>query len=412
MQNFYVRISKVAICIFIIYILFWGEIQKNNLIMYMSVAAATIGVVLDWRIYKLNIKTEISPFSKMIVVFGIYSFLSGLIVCQNMDFFISSIITFTAFSLVCLEINYISVREKSVMWIITMIQIAAILCALFAIFRGYETRTEGVYVTTLSSHNNPNTLGVTMVLGIFSVVFSEKKMKKYLLVNVTLVCIMLYVIILSGSRKSLVCGGLLFLLWFINFLVTEKGQTLRSIFRWIIMIILLFVVIYYITNKYYNTSSFEKIMHYTETGQGANSRKELFNAAIELWTEHPLIGIGFHQFDIVSGYGKYSHMTYSELLACTGLVGTIIFMHPLMKKWVELFRSVKTSEDSKYSHRMSLVMFSVEMVLGIGNIFMYSMGHMLIFTFLFLISMESSIINDLEEENNECTTSNTESARN
>ena len=56
------------------------------------------------------------------------------------------------------------------------------MCAFTALFFGKGYQVE-VLVKTMSPINNPNTLGLTMIMGIFTIVLNLKKKQKYFIIN-------------------------------------------------------------------------------------------------------------------------------------------------------------------------------------------------------------------------------------
>lgn len=69
----------------------------------------------------------------------------------------------------------------------------------------------------MSENNNPNTLGFTMIMGIFASIAKEKRSRKKFFLVVITVIIHLFIIVLSGSKKSIICGLFLVGIWFINY---------------------------------------------------------------------------------------------------------------------------------------------------------------------------------------------------
>jgi hypothetical protein len=55
-------------------------------------------------------------------------------------------------------------------------------------------------------------------------------------------------------------------------------------------------------------------------------RMAMLTRAVELWSEHPLLGCGFGGFARLSGFGVYSHTTFGEVLCNGGLVGLTLVL--------------------------------------------------------------------------------------
>ena len=86
--------------------------------------------------------------------------------------------------------------------ILLSIIVICIFCAAFTILRGYDYYN-GVMVVTMGPENNPNTLGALMVFGIALMMFRNKRRIMDLVVLLFFMLVFSYVIILTGSKKSL-----------------------------------------------------------------------------------------------------------------------------------------------------------------------------------------------------------------
>ena len=116
-------------------------------------------------------------------------------------------------------------------------------------------------------------------------------------------------------------------------------------------------------------------------------RKLLYADSLTFFLASPIIGIGFNQYRFWSPYSTYSHSSYAEVLSCGGIIGTLIFFVPLLTC---LFRYIKLAFQKKpfdemYRIRMVALLFACELFIGVGQIFIYEMLHLLV---LMLISME------------------------
>lgn len=366
------------------------------LILYGTVVASTVFIIIDMILCRSFILSDIPVIIKMYFIFGMYSLFTGLFVASNLSLLISSLVTYFAFSLVCFQCWYITHRTGSINWIFNSLTLIAILCSVYTILWGVDYYN-GIYVTTMSAHNNPNTLGVVMIFGVFSLLINYEKFNKFLTINLSMVFAFLYVIVLCGSRKSLLaCGGLV-VFWFIIYLIDLKKQNnvLKFILTMVLLIIGIGITIYYIRNLYINTASYERLLNFISEG-GSDTRKRLYQLAFEYWKKSPIIGIGFNQYRL-GPFGTYSHSTYAEVLACTGLIGCLIFFIPLIKQTYKIVnQSLKKHKTNGYLVKMCLLMLIVEFFLGLGQIIIYSFTHMLM---LFCITWLFHERNLLKSEN-------------
>nr|MBQ4318106.1 hypothetical protein [Clostridia bacterium] len=142
-----IGISQIAISAFIVYIFWFREAYGNHpLMLYGTVLIATVAALMDLVIH--HAKVPVNRILGMLFLYGAYSFVSGLIVSHNQSHFLSMMVTYFAFVIVCWDCFYISRRKHEIGWIMNVVLISCVLCALQTIFMGYDYKTE-VIVTTM-----------------------------------------------------------------------------------------------------------------------------------------------------------------------------------------------------------------------------------------------------------------------
>lgn len=380
----YLKLCKLFVSIFLLYNTWYSQIwEANQLILYVSVGLSAVFMLLDATFVLKRFEIgRVNPIVKMYVIFGLYVIASGVFVSIDKGEFLASAFTYISFTLIAFEIWYISFRLENFSWILNLFYLFALLCALTTIFNGQDYKTE-VVVKTMGKNNNPNTLGVLMVFGIFATIFQKKAFMKNFILKYLSILIFLYVILLSGSRKSLFAGGGLFVFWVIEYFIESRKEklTLKKLFIVGTIILSIVGIVIYILNVYVGLSGFERLLLLFKEG-GTSIRLELMDMAVQYWKSSPIFGIGLDQFRILNTYGYYSHSTYFEILSCTGILGLLLFFIPLIKL---LFTSIKKSLGKRgdlYKIRICLLMLAVELFLGIGQIFIYSATHMIILVFI------------------------------
>ncbi len=183
---------------------------------------------------------------------------------------------------------------------------------------------------------NPNALSVVMIISIFvSIVYLAKEKEKsniflyyYQYVNIILA---LYLIIMSVSRKGIVFG---FALVFLQILMSMKD--VKSFVRFSSMSAIGIVIFINFINLDDLWLLYDKIIYrfnvlgeglaHTDSRAGSTGiRIYLAEIGLDLFKNHPLVGVGVNNFRAYAPGGLYSHNNYVELLAGVGLVGTMIF---------------------------------------------------------------------------------------
>lgn len=380
----YVKLCKLFVAAFLLYSTWYSQIWgANQMILYSSVGLSIFFLLLDAALVLMRLDLrKINPMVKMYVVFGVYAALTGVVFAVDRGEFLASVFTYVSFTIIAFEIWYVSFRADSFKWVLNLIYALAWLCALTTIFNGQEYQS-GVIVTTMGEYNNPNTLGVLMVFGIFAAVFQKEGFNKYFVFKYFSVFVFLYVILLSGSRKALFAGVGLFVMWVAEYFIESRARkvTPKTIFTAAIIILSIMGAIKFLQIVYVEMAGFERLMLLFEEG-GTAKRLQLMEAAVQYWKQSPIFGIGLDQFRIWNENGFYSHSTYAEILSCTGIFGCLIFFLPLLKLLVVSVKKAFEKREDAYEMRICLLMLGAELFLGVGQIFIYSATHMIMLVFI------------------------------
>ena len=385
------KLAKLFIGLFILYIFwFFGAYGPQNVLLYGLAFLSTAAVAIDMVQTRAPIQYGFQSTVPLYFTFGIYAFLSGIFVSSDHDYFLSSMITYFAYTLMCYNAMYVSRRLGSSAWILNAILIAAILCTIQTIFFGVSVRSSNTRVITMGVYNNPNSLGVVMLMGIFAAL-SNKHFKSRFFLNLMLVIAFLYVIILCGSRKCLIAGAILMVSWIVIYVRCNTWKVMRiaQVIQFATICLGIVIIVSYIINEFVQTAAYERLSQFFDGDAGNTERMELYKRAGALWKERPILGIGFDQFRIVSTYRIISHSTYAEILACTGIVGCFIWLVGLVPKIKTLI--CKTfpirKNDMAYLWLMLIVMFAIELFLGIGQVWIYDFSHMILIMYIFAPDM-------------------------
>ena len=211
------------------------------------------------------------------------------------------------------------------------------------------------------------------------------------------VLLFFYVIILTGSRKSLLSGGLLCMIWLIAFIRDTYNLTDRreKRLKYALLLVTLVIGVAYFVKYYIGTVSFERLQILFKDGS-SSVRMEMYRESVDLFKTSKLFGIGFNQFRVHSIFRTYAHSTYAEVLADGGVFGCIVYFYPVIQTGFALMKKIR--RGLSYQVGMLLALFLVEMFLGTGTIFMYSFEHLIIWSFLYMTVEDSSLI-DMKNHN-------------
>lgn len=384
------KLSQYSIVIYLFYLLWYKEIAGDVfVILYGGVILCTILTLL--ALHKGALQILYMPKGlRWQYVFCLYCLVTGFFVAKDSYVLIKSLITYFSFLTICylICINFNTRRESK--WLfdsIIGISIISCLCIIFIPFDYYN----GIIVKTLGEHNNPNSLAVVMFAGIFSLLIKYNGSLKSFFSIILLYIPFMYTIIQTGSKKGLLSGIILFILW-LHIIRKNDMAYMTKIKKIVINITMVFLTsasIFYILYYFVNTASWHRLeLIFSSTS--TLSRISYYDEALEFFLDSPIMGIGFAQFILNSKLGRYSHSTYAEVVACTGIIGTIIYFYPIFMCGKNLWLK---SKNNDYQSTMLMVLYCIELLLGTTNIFMYDPIQMILWTILFYYSQKDKYVN-------------------
>lgn len=364
------------------------EIWGNQQVVLYGIVALLTGFVIARIVCDLKFNIgAIPPVLKMYIIYFLYS-LFGFFVARDHELFVSSLITYGCFVIVCFDCWYISFKMENNNWLYGIFRLVAVVCALQVILAG-QPYYNGIIVTTMSKTNNPNALAFVLVIGIlaFAIGMNLKKQSAFF-ITVIAVAMMLYGIVLTGSRKCLLVAVPIVAFWLFTYVTTmRKEHRHKQLLVSMSVIGVAFAICAgYIRSSFTSSAAFERLMQLFSEG-GTDTRESLYRDAFEFFETSPIIGIGFNQYRVWSSYGFYSHSSYAEILSCGGIIGVLIFFVPLLNCMRRYLAQAFQRGWSQQMYRIRMVMLILicELFIGIGQIYIYNILHMVV---LMLISFE------------------------
>ena len=166
--------------------------------------------------------------------------------------------------------------------------------------------------------------------------YMETRRRLYLLSVIA----MLVFIFLCASRKALVMGTIVPVLIYMLYVHAEGKANVKRLARYFLgaLGVIIIAVIIMRTPLIYNIAQ-ERMEGFINsiTGKGevdasTLERQELGRAAMNVFYEHPVYGVGLNGFRFASrayyrGRQLYAHNNYKELLADLGVIGTTIYYY-------------------------------------------------------------------------------------
>lgn len=378
------KLSKLFVSIAIIYMLWFKyAYRESGIILYGTALLSVFFMLIDLLQTQKDI-TKVIPAGVMInIIMCIYSILTGIFTAQDQTLLMSTFKTYLAFSIVCMIVCYVSTEENSLSWLLNVLIITNIICAIYVIFHGYYFRGYG-YV--IGPNNNPNSLGHAMDMGLFCLALkSNKANNQFKLLFMSLGLLFIYIIIGCGSRKCLFAATIIIAFWLIPLIANmwRKASPFNRVLLLIGIIVAMIAVYYYFNNIYSVSYSYKRMQALgDEEDIGSHNRILMYKYAIDCFLNEPLFGIGLNQYRVLSPFHSYAHSTYAEALADWGVVGCLFYFMPVIVSGVELIKGLWDYKNH-YVYRIIFAFWAMEIFLGIGQIWFYSLSHMISWTIIF-----------------------------
>lgn len=291
------------------------------------------------------------------ISFLVYILFTGLLFSPDISSHVSQWITCLQYLFIQIVITSI-IKKVGTTTFHSMLFILAIILVIFLLIRPVEYGgASGRY--SISEKINPNGLGLCFVAGIWVCFYRQNNTKQPFIFAGIMIAIWGYGILMTGSRKALIGAGIAIFLWLsFCFLPSLKGKdSLRSIFTFLVMFILV-IVIGYIFIKWYTNTTISARMNglFTEATEG--KRSNMYLEGYDLLQQNPLFGLGFQSFKYY--YGMYSHATLVEIPVSGGIIGTIIYFSAYLisfRRMMHIYKLTKKNDAYNNEHvRIKMVM--------------------------------------------------------
>jgi O-antigen ligase len=180
----------------------------------------------------------------------------------------------------------------------------------------------------------------------------------------------------TGSRKAMlggviIGGGVVLALYLYQKWVSREGSFALSFGASLLMVPVVFGAL--ASSEYWYRV--ERALEPGDVGLTAdgsvNERVWMMRRAIELWSDHPILGMGIDSFRsaqdadhfFATSVGGYSHSNYFELLVGTGLVGVLLYASIYFLLLSKLFSLRTLLQHSRFFVRYAVVSAMLLLVL-------------------------------------------------
>lgn len=348
-----------------------------------GLAFVLMGLLVIYAMMKKSIKLDWLGIS--LGLFILICFMSCLWALDISIAFSSSITMLQILILIVLLYNYIQKEDKTELFITVMCVAATIFAVYTVLSIGIEEYFNGLQDGDRlgGKINNVNGIGMMAASAYLFNMWQLFYRKKRWYILSTAIC--LIVSLGSGSRTAL--AGLIFGTVLMFAFKGEKKQRLISVLQCIGILILLYLIL--------QLPAFENLMNRFDRmlvglleGEKADSSSEtrfdMIELGIRTFTENPILGVGIGNSRIVTqemGLYTYFHNNYVELLASTGLIGTIVYY---MMFLIPLFKLIRPALRQNHFAIITVVLILVNLLFHYGTVDYYNKVSYLYLIFIWM----------------------------
>lgn len=313
------------------------------------------------------------------LLYAVLSLLTTLFITidSNSIDFIDDILKYVQRLMIIMMVAYICERERSIRFGLQLMAITAVAASVSVLMVTDDIQRK--LSISSGADLSANDIGAIMSFGCFSVLFAFGKRSHSSLISAagkTLgVISCLCVIFLTGSRKSITAVVIMLVLLI---LLCSRDYLRNFDGRKFLTVLIVGVAAYFFVNRYLLPYANQTNLYTRLFGRGAEAasesddlRVDLYRWALQEFFSHPLFGMGFNQY--VKEYGNYTHSTYAEPLACSGLLG-LLYLYPyfsLVKNQLYLIRVNRPGSYARLKQKEILVYLGIFLFVGVGIPYMY-----------------------------------------
>lgn len=183
----------------------------------------------------------------------------------------------------------------------------------------------------ITAQTSINAFYIAIFVGIIFLNLVLKKENKAL--NTFFLIVSIIALFVTGKRGMLIFSLLSIILIYLYTAFKDKKNILKYVPMFFIIGIIGYISVINIPQA---KVVIDKIQTLNEQGNKLNGRDILWKESIEVFKENPIVGIGIGNIQII--IGDYSHNTYIQLLAETGIIGFTMY---ILATLISLFTTIK-----------------------------------------------------------------------
>jgi len=234
---------------------------------------------------------------------------------------------------------------------------------------------------------NANTLSyylfyATIAFYIVRDYFSNKTIRKvFSILFLFMVPVSFFIAIIAASRQTLIIQipVLAIFIWIRYFVGT------KLMIKFVAVVFALFA--YFIANDMI-TSTYDEsyLSSRNKVAYEEDIRVVLIKEAINVGREHPLVGLGPGGFAQYNSYNLFSHCTYTELFANSGLLALLIYVYLILSFIIRQFKRYRIYKEKNY-----LFFFTFGVFYAIYQFFFVFTSDLWLISFFVFVAVHSEI---------------------
>ena len=356
------------------YYVITGSFSPGGTVLFLGIALLFVGTdVLRRRHIRLG--REISCW----ITYAIASLVTTAIILfdSNDMGYISDIVKYVQRTMIIFMVAYICERENSIRFGLRLMAVTAVALAVavISVTGNYQLKLD----ITSGANLSENDTGAILSFGCFAILFAWGKRKRVSVLlsalKATGIVLCLVVMFLVGSRKSILALGIMLaVLCTMCYRDYLRQLNLRRTLTLVIVGAAVYTVAIHFLLPYAEQTSLYRRLFGLEADVTVGSddlRMDLYRWAFEDFLAHPIFGLGFNRF--VDYHGNYTHSTYAEPLACSGLIG-MLYLYPyylILKKQLLLILRSRPGSYGRLKQKEMLAYFCMTLFIGAGIPFRY-----------------------------------------
>ena len=311
-----------------------------------------------------------------IVFFVVYCLITGLLLSTNRSYFMNNISWAIEFFALAISAFFLCKYENKIDDFISFIWLLSFVYLLISNLKGVQIAGR----LALSNDSNPNTLGIMccfLVATTTYIYFKKKRGIISLIISFGIYIFAFLTCLNSGSKKGIIAIVIFLVIYFLPYLIRILK---RNIIKFVIITVSL-LSLYLVFRVQIQTIWEGSITYQRVLGSSGIDieRSLLFQDAIRVFVNHPILGVGYQNYGLFSSTNMYSHSTYAETLACTGIIGTFLWFLPYI---IILYKLIKAHLFDNSEFRFCMALFVVQLFFDTVMVTYYNPLHYLIYAMI------------------------------